>query len=268
VSWAWRVLILRERAAFRSCGRSHPNGVHLNSVHLNAVHYTVVVPGSENAAPRNTRHSRDDVVAAALRILDQYGLPDLTMRRLGAALDVQPSALYWHFPNKQTLLAALADRIVDRPATPVASHDGESEWMTHTRAEAISLRDALLAYRDGAEVVSSTFALGLGTAAPLDRLAAAIAAGGFDAQTSSDAATALLHFVLGHVSHEQQRLQYDSLGVLDGGVSPSDLDSRTTGQDAFEFGVALLVTGLDRLSPRERTAGPTDRPERISRSRS
>ncbi len=48
------------------------------------------------------RHSRDDVARTALRILDEHGLPDFTMRRLGAALDVQPSALYWHFPDKQS----------------------------------------------------------------------------------------------------------------------------------------------------------------------
>ncbi|WP_233189149.1 TetR/AcrR family transcriptional regulator, partial [Subtercola sp. Z020] len=69
------------------------------------------------AQPRPVRHTRAGVVDAALRILDDQGLPDLTMRHLAAALDVQPSALYWHFPNKQTLLAAVADRIV-APALP------------------------------------------------------------------------------------------------------------------------------------------------------
>src|SRR4051812_46795577 len=88
------------------------NGVHLNGVHLNDVHYTETMAAMETGNPRQARHSRDDVVEAALRILDDYGLPDLTMRRLAASLDVQPSALYWHFPNKQALLAELADRIV------------------------------------------------------------------------------------------------------------------------------------------------------------
>ncbi|WP_285117481.1 TetR/AcrR family transcriptional regulator C-terminal domain-containing protein [Leifsonia sp. fls2-241-R2A-40a] len=177
---------------------------------------------------------------AALRILDDLGLPDLTMRRLAASLDVQPSALYWHFPNKQTLLAELSDRIAAaRPAAPVETDD----WQDAVRAEAAALRDALLAYRDGAEVVSSTLALGLGSPEPVDRLARAVARGGFDAETSRRAATALLHFVLGHVSHEQQRLQYDSLGVLaDGETSPLDEDDPAA---AFAFGVGLLVGGLE-----------------------
>ena len=42
----------------------------------------------------------------------------LTMRRLGAELGVQPSAIYHHFANKQALLAAVADEILARGARP------------------------------------------------------------------------------------------------------------------------------------------------------
>ncbi|WP_314149606.1 TetR/AcrR family transcriptional regulator C-terminal domain-containing protein [uncultured Leifsonia sp.] len=191
------------------------------------------------------RHTRDDVALTALRILDDYGLPDLTMRRLAAALDVQPSALYWHFPNKQTLLADLADRIVaaapERPAPDPAP--GAGDWTAAVRSEAAALRDALLAYRDGAEVVASTLALGLGSTLAHDRLAAAVVAGGFDDATAHRAATVLLHFVLGHVSHEQQRMQYDSIGVLaDPAPTPED-DGDPAAE--FGFGVDLFVGGLE-----------------------
>ncbi len=56
---------------------------------------------------------RGDVLDGAMAILDEYGLGDLTMRKLATSLGVQPGALYWHFPNKQTLLGAMADRILD-----------------------------------------------------------------------------------------------------------------------------------------------------------
>ncbi|HEY4267974.1 MAG TPA: TetR family transcriptional regulator [Galbitalea sp.] len=186
------------------------------------------------------RHTRDDVARTALQILDEYGLPDLTMRRLAAALDVQPSALYWHFPNKQTLLAELADRIV----APVGREHEEPDATPGARDAAAALRDALLTYRDGAEVVSTTLALGLGSSAARDGLAAAIIADGFDADIAGRAATALLHFVLGHVSHEQQRMQYDSIGVVtpDASMSKQGHDDPTTD---FAFGVDLLVGGLE-----------------------
>ena len=178
---------------------------------------------------RSRGHSADDVARTALRILDDDGLADLTMRRLATRLDVQPSALYWHFPNKQSLLAELSDRIVGRAASLLHG--------SGVVAEARALRDALLAYRDGAEVVSSTLALGLGSPAALDRLTAAVAAEGFSPDVATRAGTTLLHFVLGHVWHEQQRLQYDSVGVVAPGATPvPDAD--------FAFGVDLIHRGL------------------------
>jgi TetR/AcrR family tetracycline transcriptional repressor len=178
-------------------------------------------------------HSADDVARAALRILDDDGLADLTMRRLATRLDVQPSALYWHFPNKQTLLAELSDRIVGQ--APSLLRGGG------VAAEARALRDALLAYRDGAEVVSSTLALGLGASTALDRLTAAVVAEGFSPEVANRTATTLLHFVLGHVWHEQQRLQYDSVGVVAPGAAHlPDAD--------FAFGVDLIHRGLQAMA--------------------
>lgn len=183
-------------------------------------------------------HSRDDVARAALRILDEYGLPDLTMRRLAATLEVQPSALYWHFPSKQSLLAELSDRIVEPGVSPIAPG---SDWPAHLTSQAFALRNALLAHRDGAEVVASTIALGLGSSAARDRLGEAIALGGFDEVTVRRATATLLHFILGHVSHEQQKMQYDSLGVR-GGDSADAIGDAPAAE--FAFGVDLLVTGL------------------------
>lgn len=198
---------------------------------------------ADSGNERGTRgNSRDDVAQAALRILDDLGLPDLTMRRLAAALDVQPSALYWHFPNKQSLLAELSDRILSR-AEPVPA---SGAWTQRVRGEASALRDALLAYRDGAEVVMSTLALGLGSPRTHERLAAAAAAGGFDEPTARRAAGVLLHFVLGHVSHEQQRMQYDSLGVRESGRADAGGGADDPGAE-FDFGIELFVRGLDRV---------------------
>lgn len=185
-------------------------------------------------APRG--HSADDVARTALRILDDHGLPDLTMRRLATALEVQPSALYWHFPNKQSLLAELSDRIVGR----MASGDP-----VDLRTEALALRDALLTYRDGAEVVSSTLALGLGSSLAHDRLAAAATRDGFDADTARRAATTVLHYVLGFAWHEQQRLQYDSVGVrADDPVDPPGNGAAGLASDDFAFGLDLIAAGL------------------------
>jgi AcrR family transcriptional regulator len=186
-------------------------------------------------------YTRDDVVETALRILDEFGLADLSMRRLAGVLDVQPSALYWHVPNKQTLLALVADQIIER-AAPVETSD---DWQARTLAEAIAIRDALLAYRDGAEVVSSTLALGLGAAGALERIRAGIDQAGFESEIARVAAESILFLVLGQVWHEQQRMQADSLGVVAASVEakPSDAAKQV---DSFEFGIQLILDGLEK----------------------
>ena len=57
---------------------------------------------------------RGDVLDGAMAILDEYGLADLTMRRLATSLGVQPGALYWHFPTKEDLLLAAIDELHQR----------------------------------------------------------------------------------------------------------------------------------------------------------
>jgi AcrR family transcriptional regulator len=184
-----------------------------------------------------TRHSRDDVVATALDLLDEHGLADLTMRRLAAALDVQASALYWHVPNKQSLLALVADRILER-ARPV-EHD--HDWPARLRAESGALRDALLAYRDGAEVVSSTIALGLGASAAWVRLLEATATSDATLDERELAASVLLEFIVGHVFREQQQSHADAVGAA---APERALDRDLDGGRVFGFGVDLIVDGF------------------------
>ncbi|TDC29070.1 TetR family transcriptional regulator [Micromonospora sp. 15K316] len=217
------------------------------------------MPRQESTAAY-ARNSRDDVVEAALGILDQQGLPDLTMRHLAATLGIQPSGLYWHFPNKQALLAAVSDRIIAGART--VDTTGRS-WQHRVRAEAGALRDALLAFKDGAEVVSSTLALGLGAEGLQRRLAGAIDAGGFDEETSELAAATMVHFIVGHAFHEQQRIQADSLGAVAHAhaLDRKDPTEAAGRPEAFDFGVTLLIAGLEMRRTHQPTApAPADGP--------
>ena len=176
------------------------------------------------------RHSRGDVLSAALQLLQNHGLGELTMRRLAGELGVQPSALYWHVPNKQTLLAELADRIIERAET---SGGGVLEL-------ARALRHALLTCRDGAEVVSSSLALGLGGLAAQERMTVAIRSEGADEATAQSAAAILVHQILGQVWHEQQRQTAEKLGVAVATTRGIPVDSEAQ----VDLGVRLILGGL------------------------
>lgn len=177
------------------------------------------------------RYHRSDVIHRAIMVLDEYGLESLTMRRLAAELGVQPSALYHHVPNKQTLLAAVADEILTRGRR---SHRART-WDDRVIEVCAELRDAMLAYRDGAEVVVTAYTFGLGAAEPAGRLRAALAEGGLPDDLVETGTRTLLHLVFGHTVEEQTALQAASAGAIDRppGAPPD-----------FERGLVLLLDGL------------------------
>jgi AcrR family transcriptional regulator len=62
--------------------------------------------------PASGRLDRDEVLSTALAIADADGLDAVTLRRVAAAWNVTPMALYWHFKDKDALLDALVERIL------------------------------------------------------------------------------------------------------------------------------------------------------------
>jgi len=182
---------------------------------------------AEERNERPLRHDRHSVVACALRLLDDVGLPDLSMRRLATELEVQPSALYWHFESKQQLLAAVADRIL--------SAVGELDPSTTLEDAAQAILDALLTYRDGAEVVMSTYALRLGAHGAQRALL-----GVLDGDQS--AADALFEFILGHATLLQQRMHAQSIGA----VAADAADPAEHSDEVFQAGLHAFSAARSR----------------------
>ena len=181
-------------------------------------------------------HKRD-VVEAATTLLDSYGIADLTMRRLARELNVSPGALYWHFANKQQLLGAVSDRILE------SVDDVPGSWSDRIAGICAGLRDALLSHTDGAELVSASFAAGQSKAMTLilNGLTDAAADAGVAAAHAALAARTIVYYVLGFTADEQSRLQWDAAGAElpeQQSIWSEDATSR------FGFGIGLLVAGI------------------------
>jgi len=71
----------------------------------------VAVPddAGDGAAPL----SREAVIDHALTVADLDGLGAVSIRRIAQDFGVTPMALYWHVKNKEELLAAMGDRILE-----------------------------------------------------------------------------------------------------------------------------------------------------------
>lgn len=181
-------------------------------------------------------HSRADVVAHAVDLLDTHGLAALTMRRLGTELGVQPSAIYHHFDNKQSLLAAVADEILARGIRSRSSGPrGSGEWPDLVREVCAELRTSMLACTDGADVVATVWAFGLGAEAPARELEQVLAGAGLPDELVLVASRTLLHYVFGHAFEEQTARQAVSLGAVD-----RTLDTLPD----FDLGLDLVLDGL------------------------
>ena len=181
-------------------------------------------------------HKRD-LVDAATAILDNFGIADLTMRRLARELSVSPGALYWHFANKQELLGAVSDRILE----PLGDRPGD--WQDRITNTCCALRDALLSHTDGSELVSASFAAGQSrTMADLvGRLASAARDAGVAESDAELAARTVIYYVLGFTADEQSRLQWDAAGA----TLPEEQSVLTSEPSRrFAFGLGLLIGGL------------------------
>src|SRR5262249_14902999 len=84
------------------------------------------------------RLDRNQIAAAALRILDDEGYEALSMRRLAAALDAGTMTLYWHVATKDELLALVVDLVVANVAPPNRDRD----WIAQLRELAWNTRRA------------------------------------------------------------------------------------------------------------------------------
>ena len=92
-----------------------------------------------SAQPRSPL-TRERVLSTAVALADQGGIESLSMRKLAQALDVVPMALYRHVANKDELLDALVDVVIEEIDPPLEGAD----WKTALRARILSARRALL----------------------------------------------------------------------------------------------------------------------------
>jgi len=95
-------------------------------------------------------------VEAALSILDEEGLSELTMRRLAIKLGAGSASLYRHVASRDELLVEVADRVLGELRAP----DHALPWRQAVEQLARDLRRVLLAHRAVVLVITTTPLLG------------------------------------------------------------------------------------------------------------
>jgi TetR/AcrR family tetracycline transcriptional repressor len=97
---------------------------------------------------------KNQIVQTALDILNRDGLEGVTLRRLASELDVKAASIYWHIPNKESLLDEMANSILEKQFGTLDFENDQRDWTEWLNTLAHELRAALLSYREGGRVVA------------------------------------------------------------------------------------------------------------------
>ncbi|ARF82473.1 TetR/AcrR family transcriptional regulator [Kitasatospora aureofaciens] len=110
-----------------------------------------VVPEPRRRRRRPTKQgvvlSQELIIDTALRLIEQHGAEALTVRRLGAALGADPSAVYRYFHSTDDLLLAIADELI---GLAQADWRATGDWRADLRAIGLRIHSAYLAHPQAA----------------------------------------------------------------------------------------------------------------------
>ncbi|MEU8774534.1 TetR/AcrR family transcriptional regulator [Streptomyces sp. NPDC048606] len=212
--------------------------------------------------------SREQIVAAAVRLLDAEGLEALSMRRLGTGMGTAATSLYRHVANKDELIELVVDAVhveVDLP-----SEGGPEGWREALSRGAHSLRSMVLRHPWVASVPGR---VGLAHPGPnqarmSERMLAPARDVGFPPGEAELAVRAVVSYVIGATTGEASRLSPLARGGTSGdGRSPSPppadgesleghppakdhaagrqgVDPARTRAEDFDYGLQRMLDGL------------------------
>jgi AcrR family transcriptional regulator len=214
---------------------------------------------------------REQIVNAAIRILDEEGSDALSMRRLGQELDAGTTSVYWHVKGKEQLLDLVVDQIVGEVFDGFEARGDWRAWMTRF---ARSIRRVLLLHHGVAPMVGRRPVMGPNALAALEDLLAALRADGFDARSAALAATTLVSWAsafavfevrdpAGPDATDAQRAAHAADLARDVAAFPPEHDPNTaelmpatveiTADERFDYGLAVLLDGIEARERRGRS---------------
>jgi TetR/AcrR family tetracycline transcriptional repressor len=204
--------------------------------------------------------TRDEIVTAAVDLLDEAGLEGLTLRRLAGRLGIRAPTLYWHVRDKRELLDLIAGAILDQALAGWREPRPGQTWWEWLAGRTRAMRTALLAHRDSALVLAGNRPTG-SSLPGIERQLEILTRLGF---RPADAVLALLSlnaFAIGEALDTQRETGRDA-GPSEAPAPGDDLDPAVAGaypllgaaigalepfgssDQRFEYGLDLLITGL------------------------
>ena len=153
--------------------------------------------------PRDTLTS-EQIVRAAVALLDDEGLEGLNMRALGARLGTAATAVYWHVKTKDELVVLAADSVWSE--IPLPSPSGREGWRPAAVAMARGLLAMVTRHPWLATAMSTHLIYGEAKARHDDHALGVYEAAGFEGAEAEWALQTVFVFVLGRALFEAAEL--------------------------------------------------------------
>ncbi len=202
--------------------------------------------------------SRERALQAAVELADSDGLAAVSMRKLAQNLGVEAMSLYYHVPNKASILDGMVDIVFGEIALP----EPGMSWRPAMRERAESMRNALSRHPWALTLMESRVDPGPNTLTHHDAVTGCLLQSGFTIAQAAHTVALLDSFIYGFALQEMT-LPFDSsnqaevIDEITAKVSPTDYPNlmRMAREhvtkpgysfgDEFEFGLAIVLAGIE-----------------------
>ena len=164
------------------------------------------------AGRRRDPITRDAIVQAAVRLLDEEGLDALSMRRIAEELDTGAASLYWHVGSKDGLLDLIFDHVIGEVEVPKPE---PQRWQEQLKGVARATRAVILRHRDIVRISIGRIPMGPNGLRIAEGLFGILRAGGIPDQLAVTAQRLLFAIVNGFTLDETTELGVGIEGPAD-----------------------------------------------------
>jgi AcrR family transcriptional regulator len=216
-------------------------------------------------APRRT-FTREAVVTAALQVVDAEGVEAMSMRRVAQELGTGPASLYAHVAGREEMIALVLDRVLSGVVCPPPE---PARWREQIKEVMRASRSALVAHGDLARLLPEIgVTSGESVTVISEGMLAILAAAGLPKQVCAYAVDAMSLYVTGIAAEDASRAHRARSGAgpeaaarmadFFAALPPERFPmltgmaaelARDVGDERFEFGLDLMVTGLEAHLP-------------------
>ena len=230
-------------------------------------------PKPSGATSRREPLTRDQIVAGALRLIDEQGLEALSMRRLGQLLGAGATSAYTYVQNKDELIALVGDHIVGEILQEL-SLDASPTWKDQAAEFSRTVRRVLTRNHPNAAPLFVRPSAGPNALTVVEELLGILRPAGFEGKTLILAYSVILNHGYSYAAaeaatlpstpeaaREQMKAMAESLATslpaehFPNLVAAAPAIADMTTDDQFEFGLQRLLDGLQVLLERGHRQG-------------